>query len=462
MANNSWMQARQTKFAAYTAVYVLIVFAVIGAINFLANRYNKSADLTANKKFTLSDQTLKVIKDLKGDVVITYWDAPARFQGAHDLLDRYKNLSPKVDVRYEDTDKKRTQAIAAGVKQIPTIFVDVANKHQEAKTLSEEEITGALVRAIKGSERMACFVLGSGEHSIDDMDRTGYSSVKALVEANNYKTQTVKLLEKPEIPQECLIVVVGGPAHDYIQREVDALKKYVEDGGHAIFLLDPPLMFAKQEIDENKALTDMLAAWGVTADKDLALDTSGIGQAVGLGPEVPLVATYSQHAVVRAMKDVASGFPIARSLTIKNGDKTTVEKLFETSDNSFATMNLKSSDIRPSPTDKKGPLTLGAAGTYNGATTGAATGGNGRFIVVGSSRWIDNSFLRFNGNRDLFLNMMNWLSSDEDLISIRPKEPEDRRLTLTARQMALVFYASVLAIPLVILAAGFGVWWRRR
>ena len=83
-------------------------------------------------------------------------------------------------------------------------------------------------------------------------------------------------------------------------------------------------------------------------------------------------------------------------------------------------------------------------------------------MVVGSSRWIDNSFLRFNGNRDLFLNTMNWLSSDEDLISIRPKDPEDRRLSLTARQMALVFYASVLAIPLLVIAAGFGVWWRRR
>ena len=111
------------------------------------------------------------------------------------------------------------------------------------------------------------------------------------------------------------------------------------------------------------------------------------------------------------------------------------------------------------------PLTLGAAGTYTSNTpagAGAATGVNGRFVVVGSSRWIDNSFLRFNGNRDLFLNMLNWLSSDEDLISIRPKEPEDRRLSLTARQMMMVFYASVISIPLLILAAGFGVWWRRR
>ena len=162
MAQN--MQARQTKFAAYTTVYVLVVLAVIGVVNFLANRYNKSADLTANKKFTLSDQTDKVVKDLKQDVTITYWNQPP-FTAARDLLDRYKNLSPKIDVKYQDTDKNRTQAIAAGVKQLGTIFVDVAGKHQEAKSLTEEEITGALVRALKGGERRACFVLGSGEHS---------------------------------------------------------------------------------------------------------------------------------------------------------------------------------------------------------------------------------------------------------------------------------------------------------
>jgi ABC-type uncharacterized transport system involved in gliding motility auxiliary subunit len=75
---------------------------------------------------------------------------------------------------------------------------------------------------------------------------------------------------------------------------------------------------------------------------------------------------------------------------------------------------------------------------------------------------VTNSFLRFNGNRDLFLNMLNWLSSDEDLISIRPKEPDDRRLNMSARQMSMVFYESVLMIPLIIVVVGVGVWWRRR
>ena len=98
-------------------------------MNFLANRYNKSYDATANKKFTLSDQTTKIAKNLKQAVTITYWDQPTKFQAAHDLLDRYKNLSPKIDVQYMDVEKKRTQAIAAGVKTLRTIFVNVGNKH---------------------------------------------------------------------------------------------------------------------------------------------------------------------------------------------------------------------------------------------------------------------------------------------------------------------------------------------
>src|ERR1700679_661160 len=142
--DNSWVRARQTKFMAYTALYLVIVLAVVGIVNFLANRFNKTYDTTSTKKFTLSDQTLKIAKNLKDPVEITYWDQPTKFQGAHDLLDRYRNLNPKIDVEYRDTDKNRTQALAAGVKTLGTVFVKVGNKQEEAKSVTEEEITGAM------------------------------------------------------------------------------------------------------------------------------------------------------------------------------------------------------------------------------------------------------------------------------------------------------------------------------
>ena len=451
--NNHWISTRQTKFAAYTAVYVLIVLAVLGVLNFLANRYNKSYDSTGNKQFTLSDQTVKIAKDLKQDLSITYWDHSTSFPAAKDLLDRYRILSPKISVSYLDVDKNASKAREAGVKTLGTTFVDMGDKHQEAKGLTEEQVTGAIVRALKGGERMTCFVIGSGEHALDDSDRIGYAQAKQLLEGNNYKTQTIKLIEKAEVPADCTVVVVGGPTRDYIQPEVDALKKFVEGGGKAMFLLDPPLKFAKQNVDDNAALTAMLAGWGVTFDKNMVLDTSGVGQILNMGPEVPLVTRYGSQAIVRTLKEVATGFPLARSLQAKSAGASKVEVVIETSENTFATTNLASSKIDISPNDKKGPFTLAAAATVNTA---------GRFVAVGSSSFIANFFLRFNGNRDLFLNMMNWLSADEDLISIRPKESEDRRLSMSRSQLAMVFYSSVLAIPLLIVLAGVSVWWKRR
>ncbi len=131
---------------------------------------------------------VKIAKNLQQPLTITYWGSADKFKPAQDRLDRYKNLSPKIDVQYMDADKN-TQAIAAGVKTLGTIFVDIGTKHQEAKSLTEEEVTGAIVRALKG-ERLACFVLGSGEHSIDSAERSGYSQARGAARKNNYKTQT--------------------------------------------------------------------------------------------------------------------------------------------------------------------------------------------------------------------------------------------------------------------------------
>jgi ABC-type uncharacterized transport system involved in gliding motility auxiliary subunit len=439
-------------------LYSLIIVGLLSGLNFLANRYNKSYDSTANKRFTLSDQTEKIAKNLKQDVTITYWGQPSGFTDARDLLDRYKNLTPKIDVRYEDVEKNPTRARAAGVKNpIPNIFVQVGNKKEEAKGLTEEGISGALVRALKGGDRTVCFVLGSGEHSTDDTEPEGLSNAKMLAEKDNLKTQTIKLIPKAEIPKDCTIVAVSGPTRDYPQPEVDALKAYVEMGGRALFLIDPPLKLARQEVDDNTALLNVLQGWGVTAQKDLVRDPGSMTQ---LGPLAPAITTYEDQPIVRELKQRQEPtlIPLARALEVKNADKTKVDKLFVTSDESTATTNLSNPDAPESKADAKGPFAIGVAGTY---TTGSEQG-NGRFVVVGSSSFADNQFIGILANRDLYLNMLDWLSSDEDLISIRPKEPTDNPINMNARQLSLMFWSSVLGLPLLIVAFGAGVWWKRR
>ncbi|HLJ90134.1 MAG TPA: GldG family protein [Candidatus Angelobacter sp.] len=455
--NADWIKARQTKYAGYATMYVLVVLAVLVIANILANRYNKSFDATANKRYSLSDQTAKIVQGLKQEAIITYFDQTTHFPQAKDLLDRYTNLTPKVRVEYVDPDKKPQVAREAGIKAYGTTIVQVGMKKEEAKSMTEEGITGALIRDLKDSTRTVCFVTGSGEHRIDDGDKTGYSRFKDLLGKDSYDAKAINLLQNAEVPSDCTVVTIAGPTGDYQQPQVDAIKKYVEGGGRAFFLLDPPLKFGKTEIGDNESLLGLLQSWGVTVDKDLILDQ--LSQIIGAGPEVALVSTYEFHPIVNEMKGNATGFPLSRSLELKNVNKSTVQKLFSSSESSVATAALGSPSVDPSdPRNKKGPLVIGAAGTYE---TGKQNS-QGRFVVIGSSLWAANSFIPFNGNRNLALNAVNWLASDEDLISIRPKEQEDRRVNMTLSQFAMVRATSQFLLPLAVIIAGFSVWWRRR
>ena len=454
-----WLKARQTKYAAYATIYTLVVIAVVIVANVLADRHDKSFDATSNKRYSLSDQTAKIVKGLKQGATITYFDQSTRFRAGKDLLDQYANLSPKVRVEYVDPDKNPTLAREAGIRTLGTAIVQVGTKREEAKSMTEEGVTGAFIRDLKNNTRTVCFVTGSGEHQVDNTDREGLSQFKELLSKDNYESKSVDLLQKAEVPSDCTTLVIAGPTRNYEPPEVDAIKKYVEGGGRAFLLLDPPLKLRRSEIAPNDSLTSVLESWGVTMHKDLILDLNPIGQLAGLGPQVALVTSYSSQPIVNEMKGTATGFPLSRSMDIKNADKTNVQKLFDSSSGSLATTNLSSGEVSVNdPQNKKGPLTIAAAGTYS---TGQENS-QGRFVVVGSSSWAANSFINFNGNTDLALNAINWLASDEDLISIRPKQREDRRITMTRAQLNWVRATSQFVLPLIVVVAGISVWWKRR
>lgn len=457
--NTELLRARQTKYVAYATLYIAVTIAVLTVANILADRYNKTFDGTSSKKYTLSEQTTKIVKGLKEPATIYYFDRPTGFKAAKDTLDQYANLSPKIHVEYVDAEKDNLLARQTGAKTLGTAIVQIGPRKEEAKGLTEEGITGAFIRDLKNTTRTVCFVTGSGEHQIDDTAQGGFSRFKELLAKDEYQAKSINLLEKAEVPSDCTVVVVGGPRADYVQLQVDALKKYVEGGGRVLFLLDAPLKLGREQIADNDALTDQLRNWGITPVKDLIWDKNPIGRIVGAGPEVALVMRYDPHVIVNDLKGTATGFPISRSLETKNGDKSTVSKLFESSDSSVEITKLDSANIDPDDAKhKRGPLTLAAAGTYKTDKENS----EGRFVVIGSSEWAANGFIPFQGNRDLALNAVNWLASDEELISIRPKDRDDRRITMTNAQIRWVGITSLLLLPLAVIATGISVWWRRR
>ena len=449
--------ARQARYGATAALYTIVVIAILIVINWLAQmpRFNKTFDTTSNKRFTLSQETQRVVNSLKTDATITYIDRSRNFDQAKGILDRYKNLSPKIHIQYIDVEKQPTIARSYGLRFPGTAYVEVGQRREEAKSLNEEGITGAFIKDLKGV-RKVCFVSGSGERRLDDTQESGLSAFKTLLQRDNYDAASVTLLDKTAVPSDCNVLVIAGPKADYTANEVTAVKKYVEGGGRAMILLDPPLDVGREHIAQNTALADVLENWGVTPEKTLVLEQNPIGQLFNIGPEMPLITTYDSHPIVSDLKE-ATGLPVTRSLQVKNGNKTTVDKLFSTTDQAIATTHLDSPDLGKYQ-DKKGPFILGAAVTYNTGKPNAS----GRAVVIGTSSFLNNGTIGFQGNRDLALNAINWLSSDEDLISIRPKEAEDRRLNVNQRQMSLFLYTDIFAIPLLIIAGGVLIFLKRR
>src|SRR6476646_6660086 len=207
----SWLKARQTKYAAYATVYILVAIAIVTVANVLADRYNKTYDATSNKRYSLSDQTAKIVKGLKQDANVTYFNQTKEFREGKDLLDQYANLSHKVHVKYVDPDKNPEVAREAGIRSLGTAVVQVSAKHEEAKSMTEEGITGAFIRDLKSTTRTVCFASGSGEHQLDNSDREGMSKFKEVLSKDNYESKSVDLLTKAEVPSDCTTFVIAGP-----------------------------------------------------------------------------------------------------------------------------------------------------------------------------------------------------------------------------------------------------------
>jgi ABC-type uncharacterized transport system involved in gliding motility auxiliary subunit len=277
------------------------------------------------------------------------------------------------------------------------------------------------------------------------------------------------------VPADASVVVVAGPKTDFFPPEVESLEAYLARGGKVLFLLDPP---DRADAPQLTLIAGLVKEWGIDIGNNVVVDVSGMGQLFGTDASVPVAAKYPAHPITDRF-NLLTAFPLARSVTPITGNTTSrfPQGIVETSPNSWAETNIKeltasgqvSRDVEDG--DITGPITLAAAVSApvsdpkppaEGAKPDDAPKPETRIVVFGDSDFVANGFIGIPGNRDLFLNAVSWLAQQENLIAIRPRDPEDRRVTLTAGQENLVFWLTVVIIPAAILFTGVQAWWRRR
>lgn len=469
-------QGREARYGTLAAASIVLVLGILVAINYLSARYNKRWDLTAAKEFSLSDQTRKVLQGLNKPVQAHVFAETGDFDRFRDRLDEYQYVSKNLQVEYVDIVKRPSLANQYEVQQPGTVVFEYEGRRERVTSESEQDITNALIKVVQGKTHKVYFVQGHGEKPLDGSDRGGYSSIKQALTTDNFGVETLVLAQVKEVPADASMLVIAGPQTDFFPAEMDILKAYLAKGGKVFFLLDPP---ERADSPALASVSALLQEWAIEIGNNVVVDISGMGQLFGTGPEVPVAARYQTHPITDRF-NLITAYRLARSVTPISGNQSGrfAQTLVETSPRSWAETDIKtlstSGEVKPDldAGDKQGPVSLAAAVSAPAEGTPPPADGQKpddnapkpetRIAVFGDSDFVSNGMLGVPGNRDLFLNTVNWLAQQENLISIRPRDPQDRRITITADQEKRIFWVTVLIVPGLLLLAGVQTWWRRR
>jgi gliding motility-associatede transport system auxiliary component len=442
---------RTTKYGANTAVAIALVLGVTVVVQALSFQHGVRKDFTENKRFSLSPQTIQLLRGLKTDVnAVAFYrgDQPGK-PVAEDLLKQYARYSNgKLTWKSVDPDREPGLARRYGVESYGTIVLETKAKSEKVLEAEEEKLTNGLVKVTREGKRVVYVVQGHGEAEVSNTERPGFSEAKSAMEKSNYDVKPLVLAREGKVPADAVVVILPGPRNDLFPPELEALDTYIGRGGKVLAMVNP---------FQNEGFKKYLVKYGFQLDDDLVIETNPIGRLFGIGPEVPIVQQYESHPITRDMGGVTTLFPLTRSVAaLKTPPKgVNVQLLARTSPESWGETNradLERGVAKPDPQDLKGPLAVAAVATIEKA----------RIVVYGTSNIAANQFLNIQGNRDFFLNTVSWLAEEEDQISIRPKDVKQTPVFMSENQAKAVFFLPVVVLPALVLAGGIAAVVRRR
>ncbi|RMG62298.1 MAG: hypothetical protein D6715_12425 [Calditrichaeota bacterium] len=441
---------RTLMYGGTSALSTLVFLGIITLLAFLTTRHHARADLTEKGLFSLAPQTKKVLKDLNKEVKIWAFYKQSDATMAQDLLDEYAFRSRYISYQIVDPNQKPQLARRYQITKYNTVVVESGGKRETIEELNESNLTNAIIKVTRELDKVVYFVTGHGEKDIESDKPDGYKFFADGIKKENYIVKTLNLAESKSVPEDCSVLVIAGPQADFFPFELDSIKAYLEKGGKVMVLIDPMW---------KPGLVDLLKEYNIQVDDDIVVDNSGIGMLFGMGPEVPLVSRYEKHELFKDF-NITTFYPVACSVRPLEEDraKFTTEVLFRTSRNSWGEKDYQHREVTfNAGKDIKGPVSLAVLSTKT-----LDGGKKAQLLVVGDSDFASNAYIRNSGNYDLALNMVNWMAEEEDLITIRPREFDDRRVNLTQKQSKTVLYVSVFALPLMIILAGVVIYYRRR
>ena len=448
------LTGRQARYGGNALLMSVAFLLIVGMVNYLGTRHHQRWDTTESKQFSLSEQTLQILRDLQEPVQVKLFFTPSHYNRtkAEDLVKEYAMRSNKFTYEFIDPDRQRREAMDYQINRDGTIVFEQGNRRELCFGVQEQDLTSALLKVTSDTPKKVYFLTGHQERDIQNTsDAGGYSLIAQTLRKENYQVSTFNLSVTDTIPSDMSVLVVAAPRHALSPEETERLRNYVANGGSLLILLKPGIA---------DPLNGLLADYGIVLHDDLIIDPSRsfFGDIV-----TPLVDHYTFHQITKDLTGLTSVFPTARSIEKAETQpkEWNTQCLATTSNSSWAETDYHEKQVKLDKDERKGPL--GLAVVVEPSTPGT---GKGRLVVVGDADFVSDQLLKTVrggvSNVDLFMNTVGWLAEEESLISIRPKPPEQHQVVLTPPQARAIIYSNILFLPLVILALGAVVWWNRR
>lgn len=446
-------QLRSAKQGAGAIAQTVIVILILSMLNWAAVVYGQQWDLTENQIYTLSPQTQTEVANLEQPLVVSVFDRQIDPK-LENLLQNYRRYSDRFRYRQIDPEQQIGLAQQFGVQSLGEIYLQYGEKRQKlsgnngqlAAIPSETQLTNAIAKIKRDRPLDIYFLQGHGEASLELVEG-GLAQMVQTLESRGSNVRTLNLANSGNIPDDADSVVIAGATRKLLAAEVSTIQQYLQSGGSLLLLLAP---------NTDIGIDPILQNWGIELDRRLVVDGSGSSSVMGFGPAVVIVNEYGEHPITASFRDGISLFPEARPLEIVENAGIKSTPLALTSQQTWGENDLQSEEIAFDPTrDREGPLTVAIA-SYRQQPSA-------RLVVFGSTTFATNGWFEQQLNGDLLLNAVGWLVGEErDSLSIRPKEPANRRLVLSTLQIGLLGWLALRIIPLSALAVGILLWWQRR
>lgn len=436
-----------------TGIVVLLVLGVFVLLNYLSYQNNKRFDLTPERIYSLSNHTLRMLDNLEDTAHTTVFYRQQDRASFADLKKLLNMASNKLSFSFVELDRNPARAQSMGVRSYGGGVLEYQGRKERIAYFTEENFVSALIRLIDETERVVRFVTGHGEKEFSGGDQqSGYSQVLMALRDENIAVAELLLMETGAVPEDTTVLVIAGPQKDFFEKELELIDAYLRQGGRVLFLCDP------YPVENVEAYFETI---GIRLSRDFIIDKRS--RLLGLDHLTPIITLERGHPVARHISE-AVVFPLSRSIIPlyekKNG--ITLTTVAHSGSESWAERDTESvydGRVTFDPEqDLAGPVPVGVIAEFETDTQ------PGRLVVFGTSNFAADHYLNVLGNKDLFLNTINWLAEKEQLLSERPRRGSTpvSILFLTENEARLVLWSAVIVQPAMVLLAGILiVFWRR-